>query len=209
MEMGINVNDVIRGFDGAVKDYVFDPICEAKHFFEAIYGSWQKDCQKQYLEIRLIGDGRVEQRFYSSPDEFITYDLRALLKAQERGKYDIFFGVCPRSRKSGKNEDIAIIPALWADIDDGGSFGKLMAFSPRSDIIVFSGHGYHAYWLLNKPVPANQNTQGTLRKIQKACGSDSVSDFARVMRLPGSLNLKEPQNPKLCKVVFTGGGNGF
>jgi hypothetical protein len=179
-----------------------DPFHHAKDFLETFYGNWQRNLPGQWLEIRLIRSGSVQQRFYHCPAEFIAGDLPKLLSSQAAEGFNVYFGVCPRSRRSGRNEDIKLIPALWADIDQGGSPGKLMALNPKPDLLVFSGRGYHAYWKLKSPVPANERTQKTLRSIQKACGSDSVSDFARVMRLPGSLNMKDPQDPKRCKVLY-------
>jgi len=203
--MNLTIADILEVFPGSkvVESMPFDPVKHAGQFLSLLYGKWERNFLGQFFEVRLIFADRAEQRFYNSPDEFLTYDLQALLKPQESGNYGIYFGVCPRIRKSGKNEDVKSIPALWADMD-GENAQKILTFKPSPDIIVFSGNGYHAYWLLTKPVPANEITQKMLRSIQKACGSDSVSDFARIMRLPGSLNLKDPTKPKCCRVVMMG-----
>lgn len=195
---------ILSAFPGSkmIENEPFDPINHARQFLQCLYGDWSKHFTGQYFEIRLLGKGRAEQCFYHSPDDFLKYDLPALFNIQQKDDFGVYFGVCPRSHKSGKNEDITIVPSLWADIDHGGSMGKLMAHRPKPDIIVFSGRGYHAYWKLKSPAPANEMTSKILRAIQKEVGSDSVSDFARVMRLPGSLNLKDTKNPKLCKVIY-------
>ena len=209
MKTKLTINDILEVFPGSkiIDDKPFEPIEHAGKFLSFLYGDWKKNFLGQYFEIRLLGDGYPEQWFYNSPDELIAYDLPALLENQAKGNYGIYFGVCPRVRKSGKNDDIKAISALWADIDNGRSMGQLMSNNPKPDIVVFSGHGYHAYWKLKAPAQANELSSKTLRAIQKAVGSDSVSDFARVMRLPGSLNLKDPKNPKLCKVVWMGEKN--
>ena len=78
-----------------------------------------------------------------------------------------------------------------------------------------TGHGVHLYWIL-KPESttklklaldeANNQICPAWRELQKAliefCKSDkSIKDLPRIMRLPGSNNVKDPKNPILCKVV--------
>jgi hypothetical protein len=201
--MKITLDEVLQAFPGSkvIDDRCFDHVLHAGQFLKCLYGNWERNYPDQFFEIRLIFINSARARFYKAPDDFINHDLTSLLANQQEGEFGIYFGACPRFRKSGKNEDVKSIPALWADMDGNNAKG-IFSFKPTPDIIVYSGNGYHAYWLLNKPTQANEISQKTLRMIQRNCGSDNVSDFARVLRLPGSFNLKNLANPKRCKVAY-------
>lgn len=118
---------------------------------------------------------------------------------------------------------IAAIPGVWADIDvNGGPEGKTGAAPDFDDalwlateflapsVIVHSGHGVQAWWLFEggpwaftsdaerqqaaRLVHAYQNY---LRSKAKEVGwnIDATHDLARLMRLPGTHNYKDPANP--------------
>ena len=68
-------------------------------------------------------------------------------------------------------------------------------------VIIDSGGGLHAYWLLNEAIDVSadaQDAETTEEAITSACkqlagicaGDLNVCDLARVMRLPGTLNSK-------------------
>ncbi|BBZ98229.1 hypothetical protein BRDID11004_08620 [Bradyrhizobium diazoefficiens] len=64
-------------------------------------------------------------------------------------------------------------------------------------LIVDSGGGYQAWWQLAKPLPATPENvelvEGIGRTIQQRYGGDSVFDIARIMRLPGTVNVPGPE----------------
>ena len=62
-------------------------------------------------------------------------------------------------------------------------------------VVVDSGGGYHCYWLLRQSVPVDDCNRSDLQVLQHAwvrmVDADSgASDLRRVLRLPGTLNLK-------------------
>jgi|GEM_PF-4505201 hypothetical protein len=200
--MNMTINNIFREFpDSKIAEGTFDPIRHISQFLQALYGDWKKKYPNQYFEVRLLGNNRAEACFYQDYVDFVTHDLPELLNIQKSEGINIYFGVAPRVAKQGTNKNVKTLPCLWADLD-GNAAKDIFMFKPVPDIIVFSGNGYHAYWTLNTPAPAGETTQKALRSIQKACKSDYVSDFARILRLPGSFNLKEPKIPKLCKVCY-------
>lgn len=110
------------------------------------------------------------------------------------------------------------IAGLWADIDFASPAHKKPGLPPSLEdamalldealppptVLVHSGHGLQGWWLFDKPwifsdVTERKVAQGlsiswndTLAAVGKAhdWSVDSTYDLARVMRLPGSLNLK-------------------
>lgn len=108
----------------------------------------------------------------------------------------------------GKAKDALYITSLWIDIDEPGESGyrrAMEALTPMASIIISSGGGYHAYWLLNKPLLITDDNRAmvkqTLKGMALACGSDTkVADLARIMRLPGTINTK-PGRGARCEAI--------
>ena len=148
-----------------------------------------------------------------------TYRLPHCLKGEEgqaltqhiislaiRG-YDVYVGVCPRAapegpgRKLGK-DSIEQVGAVWIDLDSkvpGSSQGLL----DNCDIVIHTGNGWHGYVML--PAVANcRNTkdrtaiESKIRSWQNSIilGTDPVGNVDRILRVPGTINWKEPNNPK-------------
>lgn len=122
-------------------------------------------------------------------------------------------------RKGGRGRiDTAIaLPCLWADAD----FFKtgrakvyptreqldraLAAMRLKPSIIVFTGGGYHVYWLLQEPVRANHRTKRLCKlwqlylKLTHGKAMDSTADAARILRLPGTRNQKRGEIVQLVE----------
>lgn len=127
-----------------------------------------------------------------------------------------------------KAEDIAAIPGLWLDLDfadDGAhqkgnlpptpkaALGLLEALEQRPTVVVNSGHGFHAWWLFKEPwtletpqerqeaAALARRLQGVVRTAAEAQGwtVDATADLARVLRVPGTMNTKDPAAPRPCE----------
>jgi len=177
-------------------------------FLNALYGQEATG----WLEIRCLADNQKPvQRWYRPQD--VPLDR---LQAGNQAGRNIYFGVGLRRRRGGKKDDVLAIPALWLDLD-GKDFaqGKPEALAALDrlpsdlppSIALDSGHGFHAYWLLEPAVALRGNGQieqveRILRGLAYHLGGDpSVADVARIMRLPGFLNVKDPTNPVPCTLL--------
>lgn len=157
------------------------------------------------IEVRVIESRRggrvIDRRWYQSAQELVGdfADLNSLSEAKDAG---VFFGVLPRKESGrGKSDDTLPGSAAWIDVDfrdfEGGEDEArriLGAFPLPPSIAVFSGHGIHSYWLMREPVePSALSVLST--RLAAALGGDHVGDAARVMRLPGTSNRKDPSRP--------------
>lgn len=124
--------------------------------------------------------------------------------------------------------EINMLPGFWVDIDIKGEAHKagnlpnnleeaLSLLPPRFSptLIVDSGYGIHVYWLFEKPwifksEEDRKNASFLIQSLQKKIKDtalekgfkvDTTSDLARIMRLPGTINYKIPNNPKTSKVI--------
>ena len=72
---------------------------------------------------------------------------------------------------------------------------------PEGTMVIWSGNGIHIYWKLTQPIPATPEGTRLYKAIQTGlietlAGDRTVTDAARIMRLPGFANAKDPDNPK-------------
>lgn len=157
-----------------------------------------------YAEFRLIRDGEVAQRFPVLP----LYDDQAeALFEEDRSGYDVYFGVLPRWRMGGKAEDVDDwARVLWADFDaksyPGGkpaAFYALGRVLPVPQVIVDSGHGYHAYWLMKRGLSWAW-AEKIMKGIAIKTGADRTYDKARILRVPGTHNHKDV-DPLLVRIL--------
>jgi len=157
----------------------------------------------EVIEARYIDrDGDVKRRFYDTGQDLAS---DALTMAPYR---NIYYGVTLR-KGGGDAQYCTRAGSFYADVD-----GKLWGNGPDAtqaaraacdgfdlppSALVNSAHGWHAYWALT--VPVDLHAEGdSFRAINAAlaravCGPDrspdNVSDVARVLRLPGTLNHKD------------------
>ncbi len=176
------------------------------------------DEMKGFIEVRLIEDKTKEMQaakrkpnlvgryWYPSPAA-LAEDLGMLLDQAQARQAGVFFGVLPRKqRDKGTASDLLNGSVVWVDLDskdfaDGidGLRRALARYPIEPSIIVASAHGLHAYWLIREEhEPAELSA--TSKRIAKALGGDHAFDAARILRLPGSLNRKDPANPILVTV---------
>jgi len=152
-----------------------------------------------YIEIRIINEG-VQQIFVQSVDEVLKHAERVGDTA------NVYIGVAVRSKQDGTKDSVPSVQALWADydadkLDDDKEAARASArlLMPPPSFVVDSGYGYHAYWLLDRPVPP-QEAEKVLRAIRDVSQGDNVCDAPRVMRLPGTWNVKQDE-PVKCEIV--------
>jgi len=75
------------------------------------------------------------------------------------------------------------------------------------NMVVYSGNGYHYYWVLDRVIPraAWQKVADALKQITqdfKLDADDTVTASAdQILRVPGTKNVKDPTNPKDCRVI--------
>jgi hypothetical protein len=155
-----------------------------------------------FVEIRSIRDGKVRQWF--SKDRQAAVDLA--LEQSDQG-WDAYFGVLPRTDMLGDAEHITdATPVLWADLDAKVHGDKqtalraLVRYRVPPSVVVDSGHGYHAYWKLKGAIRFAL-AQKAMKGIASQLKGDHVYDQARILRIPGTTNWKDPEHPVPVRTV--------
>jgi hypothetical protein len=134
----------------------------------------------------------------------------------------------PADRR-GESKHVVAIPGLWIDIDIAGPNHKavnlpktreealefLHSLPWQPSLIVFSGGGIHAYHLFKElwcfdSDQERARAQELSRRFQayiiaegtsRGWKIDNTSNLAQVLRVPGSYNRKQPDNPVLVEVI--------
>jgi len=124
----------------------------------------------------------------------------------------------------GTKDHIKEVIAFYADVEAGQDGHKkasfyqtkedalktIRSFKYRPSFIIDSGHGYHCLWLFKEPYIIGEDVdleyyEAMNRGIQKALNADATSDVTRILRVPGSFNVKDPAHPVMCEMVEASG----
>lgn len=157
-----------------------------------------------HIAIVGIKDGYVRQAIVPTREE-----ADAAIEAYLQGGRDVYFGVAKYAQATNRTqENVQSLKAFWLDIDCGPTkdyddqelglkalrdFCKTVGL-PRPTL-VDSGHGWHVYWVLNQEVSRAQwePVASRLREVCRTQGlrvDEKVFEAARVLRIPGTFNLK-------------------
>lgn len=135
---------------------------------------------------------------------------------------DVYFGCASYKDDSSRTKDnVQAVKAFWLDLDAGrgkpyksstdavaalGQFCTDLGL-PKPTAIT-SGNGVHAYWLLEEAITraewepvADQFKRITEAKALQADPS-RTADIASILRIPGTFNYKNPQDPKLVVSII-------
>ena len=157
------------------------------------------------------------------------FELKSEELSLDEKEGDIYFGLGTSKNKGTSNsrikaKDVHGIGCIHLDIDYGEDGHKGKGLPPNSQeaikiaqiilnpsYIVQSGNGIHAYYLLDE-YKTSKNALETIADLQRIfqkttnCYTeynvDMTHDLSRVLRIPGSINYKDPKNPKECKVLI-------
>jgi len=173
----------------------------------------------------VIGIGKyADQHFVDTREE-----VEELAKRFTERKIGAFFG-CAKfgSLNNRTHENAKYFRALWMDIDCGPTKGvpdskgiikgyldqqtgldELKKFCitvglPRP-ILVSSGYGVHAYWLLDKTI-SRREWEPLANRLRELCSEQglivdpSVFEASRILRIPGTFNFKQ-EEPKEVTVI--------
>jgi hypothetical protein len=159
----------------------------------------------EYCLLALKPDTRKIQKFYPTVDRLVH-----AAEELDADGYDTYFGLGTFDGKgTRKAEHVLHMSSLYVDLDCGedkdyaetsealdalGSFCKTVGMP--HPIMVLSGYGLHAYWLLAEPVPV-VDWKPVAVALKRTCAAHGLhidpsvtADAARVLRVPGTHNHK-------------------
>ncbi|MCI0587999.1 MAG: RepB family DNA primase, partial [Planctomycetes bacterium] len=186
------------------------------------------DVQLQFFQLLFAGlDGFVEIRVKdpdSPPDARLA--ARAWIDAGElerapaavgrlTAKYpgtNLYFGVAVRAaRGRASKSDLAAAWVSWVDLDGCGEaeLGERLAAAgldghPPS-VVIWSGGGFHLYWLLREPIRLDEEGVARLEAINRGLcaavrGDFRACDATRILRPPATVNYPDRKKREAGRV---------
>jgi hypothetical protein len=130
-----------------------------------------------------------------------------LLHTNTQYGYGAYVGIATRRPgltrwQRGGAADLIALPVLWVDIDRevGEAWSALRRVLVSPSLVVLSGAGVHAYWLLRYPIPVPiHHANCLLHTLAQRVGGDTLT-VAHCMRLPGSRNTKPGRGNAMCQL---------
>jgi hypothetical protein len=165
----------------------------AELFFEQLF---HQLAAKERVEVRhkLPGEGQPMRRaFYADLKEAAR---NAIMFGRRE---EVYVGAAPRRGEEGTKAGVSRLLAIWADLDAKGSHTResrteqLIKLLLQPSIVVWTGGGWHVYFLLEKPADGPEELQRAelvMRRLAAGLASDPVHDRSRILRVPGTYNWK-------------------
>lgn len=154
------------------------------------------------IEFRAFSDTQspIAQHYRQGTDDV----SRATWINQQIGTRNIYFGISPRlddragKSQASKNEHVKLRRNIVLDFDNKDAsetdpdwtrtLGALQRLAPIA--LVNSGNGWHIWFRIEEITgPDVQTCQGLLDQGMAAIGADTIADAARIIRLPGAINI--------------------
>jgi hypothetical protein len=185
----------------------------ASRFFTALYAG-----QTGILELRTVPLSQTpyERQIAYRYRDFVPVDngqfdhgrIARFLKHTTARRMAAYFGVALRTQKAavdrkGTAAYCQTLTALFVDADfkhlgEVETRRRLAECQIAPSAIVHSGGGLHPYWFLRPPLDLLKpgglvEARSILRRLAKSVADvvdEAVSEPARVLRIPGSLNFK-------------------
>ena len=152
-------------------------------------------------------------------------ELAPLAAAAIANKEDLYYGCASYTTNENRKQDNVLgVKSLWVDLDCGAGtayetqqdgFDALKSFCKKTQMpkpwVVNSGRGLHVYWPLNDAILTPVWSVYAKRLVELATkhglsikDPGCSTDVARILRVPGSYNFKDPADPLEVKVLCGG-----
>ena len=205
----MNTNIKETGNKGAMYKPLDISAKEQREFF--LRTLFTEDDYIQFRAIDPLGESSPAQSAYKlSQLSFIEAFVNVF-----NGRWNIYVGIGARKAKyGGSKECVKSLKTLWIDVDvkkdHDNDYQKVVQciknFEYQPTIIIQSGNGLHLYWVLQESVPVTKENTSYIESILKGLvqnlgGDITASEISRIMRLCGTWNVKNKENPVLCQIV--------
>lgn len=179
------------------KIYSTNSINDRMHFIKDIFDF---DDLSGQIEVRELKNGEEPQiKFWKDWEDIESYD-----PPPDR---NVYVGMLTREQHgSGGKDNCKHGRVIWADYDGMDKieveFRINMTDLPQPSMMINSGGGVHAYWILNEAAPGPEIEPVVQKVADITEGDGQVAHYAAIMRLPGTLNVKDKyEKPRLAEII--------
>lgn len=155
------------------------------------------------VAFTAIRKGSIENFFYPASVDPHAIVLR--VSDLVRKGYNLYVRCSVLKKEPTKGRGLKVdtlgTSFLYADIDTKDGVLEKLAQFKKPTILVDSGHGYHVWYRIGLFETDIKKAEEKNAWIASSLGGDKCFDAARVLRVPGTLNLKDPSNPLPVSMV--------
>jgi hypothetical protein len=194
-----------KGIEAAVAQAgrrMMDPLTQ-EGFVEILFGR-----TAGFIRLRAFHPGSKSQ------ETAVVRGHEAVRRFADKWKdtHDVYFSVATtKYGRTSTRSDVVEIVTAHCDVDahdkahQSPTFGRIIDFKPTPSIVVFSGGGFHCYWLSDKPmgpegIPKVEMMNKAL--IAKLGGDEGTHDCVRLLRLPETINYKAEYDKPTVDILF-------
>ena len=163
-----------------------------------------------YITYTIIHAQKPDIRSHTVPLDNINRSgyLEGMVTMNRTRNFHAYAGIgyrktdLPPNRRGGK-ADVLALPALYIDIDnpDFDTVTERLSDVLRPTLLIASGGGFHAYWLLETPTRQLKRAGRILKGLASYLQSDGSMTVDQVMRVPGTINRKPERHCAPCEIV--------
>ncbi len=164
------------------------------------------------LTIQVFADHKLARKpVYAGQKHGTLAEHKRFLHYINRRGGGIYFTVNETDGAGRKTGNITRIRAYIIDCDGlntsaakNASIERIYASGLPPSAIVETRNGIHAYWYSRGDEPADPHAYRRINlRLAHHYGADmGATDITRVLRVPGFLHQKEPNNPFMVKLLF-------
>jgi hypothetical protein len=206
---------------GAHRSVVLSPAGHTALFVRALHLPLAREldrrsCQSALIEACAVtrgADGRPRPHRSGGPQEFHRCGdvaaLQALARRTRAAGRECWCSVLARTEPVAGGKAVPGGTLLWADVDTPGTLWRARALRERHPVrlVVESGGAadprearWHLYLAVSRWL-APEALEAANGRLAELLGGDRVGDRGRVMRLPGTRNVKGGRPGRWCRVV--------
>jgi hypothetical protein len=159
-------------------------------------------------------NGKFKQQHFATTPEALD-----IIEAHE-AEANIWASMAPFPAGVARSADnAATLKSVWLDVDAHGTGPHetpkaarkaIKAFVTQNSLplpqyLVFTGHGFQGFWTFEEAIskadwlPVAEALQDLAQRCQ--LGADPITaDAARILRVPGTYNFRDPENPVLAEL---------
>ena len=160
---------------------------------EFLHGELPGWCELRQLPSER--EGRPRTSFHATATDLVR---RVAAGAAWGARSNCYAGVATRARQAGSADDLLALRVLWGDFDgvnryDRRALLRRLRKLPKPALVVFTGGGFHVYWLLAEPLDVRGHdgvalASHCLRGFVAYGADPACVDASRILRLAGTIN---------------------
>lgn len=178
----------------------YDTLAFLNAIYKPLIGEHGKLKNNEYIALAKYNTTYKNEEYYNN-----IYELAADCMDKSNYYYNTYFSLSTTNGKSRRTEDLKSRCCIAFDFDNReythkDILHKFQAIGLRYNILVNSGHGFHAYVLI-EPTTDLKLVDKVTKCINARLGADAKATLkTQILRVPNTWNIKE--EPVKTKVVW-------